>query len=163
MTLLIAVLTAGVCSVLLSGCRQKTEAAKPPAPTQAKAPSQVAAAPQATATAGSKAPISLVAYYPLTKDHQFIIDYLKQIQKKHPKEISLTVYDTQTPEGRRKWMTTGLSCAGVFVNGKTHWEIKRGGKTETADFIKRLDSFWTREDFEAVIKQLLEQAKKQAK
>lgn len=163
MTLFIAVLAAAVCCLLLSGCWRKTAAAKPPAPPQAKAPSEVTAAPRATAPSAAKAPISLEAYYPLNSDHQYIIDYLKEIQKKHPKEISLAVYDMQSPEGRKKWSTTDLGCAGVFVNGKTHWEIKKGGKTESVDFIKRLDDFWPRQDFEAVIKQLLEQAKKQAK
>jgi hypothetical protein len=168
MTTIIAPLAAAACCLFLSGCRQQTQAARPTPTPEARVPAGGGTAAQGQPAvelkpAVGKPVIALVAYYPLTAEHKYIIDYLKGIQKKHPKEISLTVYDMQSPEGRKKWSTTGLGCAGVFVNGKTHWEIKRGGKTETVDFIKRLDDFWPRQDFEAVIKQLLDQAKKQAK
>jgi len=46
----------------------------------------------------------------------------------------------------------------VFVNGSTRHKIDRDGETETVDFIKRLDVFWTREDFETVVNKLLEEA-----
>jgi hypothetical protein len=51
----------------------------------------------------------------------------------------------------------------VFVNGKTSHEIKRNGKTETVNFIKRMGSFWTEEDMEAVIAQLLGRPQETAK
>jgi hypothetical protein len=155
-------IAAASCSLFVAGCRHKTQAAAPAPTPEASAPAQAPPAVDIRATA-PKPVITLVAYYPLTKEHAYIIDYLKAVQKQHPKEISLTVYDMQSPEGRQKWSTTGLGCAGVFVNGKTHWEVKRAGKTESVDFIKRLDDFWPRQDFEAVIRQLLDEAQKQGK
>jgi ABC-type glycerol-3-phosphate transport system substrate-binding protein len=148
-----------VCGVIIAGCSRtstsqpsklatpRTQAGQPT--TQAPQPKDMAAEPA----------VKIEAYYPVNAGHQFIIDYLKGIEKKYPGQVKLEVYDTQSPEGRKKWSSTGLSCSGVFVNGSTHHEITRNGKTETVDFLKRMDDFWTRDDFEAVVKQLLEKAK----
>jgi len=103
--------------------------------------------------------VTIEAYYPLNPSHQYIADYLQEFEKKHPGEVTVQIHNMQSPEGRKKWTTTGLDCAGVFVNGKTRHEITRNGETETVDFIKRMDSFWTREDFETVVKRLLEKSK----
>jgi ABC-type glycerol-3-phosphate transport system substrate-binding protein len=102
-----------------------------------------------------KTSVEVVAYYPFNEDHQFIADYLEEFAAAHPGEVELEVVDFRTPEGRERWMTTGLGCAGVFIDGKTSHEITRGGKTETVNFIKRMNVFWTPEDFEAVVYQLL--------
>jgi ABC-type glycerol-3-phosphate transport system substrate-binding protein len=101
--------------------------------------------------------VSIVAYYPLTADHQFIADYLKSLETKpeFQGKITVEINDMQSSEGREKWKTTGLGCAGVFINGKTRWEGLRDGQKETVDFIKRMDSFWYPADFEAVLKQQL--------
>jgi ABC-type glycerol-3-phosphate transport system substrate-binding protein len=126
---------AAVCSMVAAGCKKTA------------------------AKAEEKAPIEIVAFYPLNADHQFIADYLKDMEKQHPGQIELTIYDMQTPEGRQEWQGRGLTCAGVFVNGSTRHEVTRDGKTETVDFIKKMDVFWTRADFEAVVSKLLEEAK----
>lgn len=107
-----------------------------------------------------KAVVTVRAFYPLNQGHKFIADYLEEFAKAHPGEVHLEIYDTQTPEGRDEWMKTGLDCSGVFINGKTKWEVKKGGKTETVDFIKRMDVFWTRQDFETVVNDLIAKAKK---
>jgi ABC-type glycerol-3-phosphate transport system substrate-binding protein len=151
---LIAVL---VCGVIIAGCSRTSPGAKTtPPPTQTGQATTLPTKP--TDTAGQPA-VKIEAYYPVNAGHQFIIDYLKEIEKKYPGQVKLDVYDTQTPEGRKKWSATGLSCSGVFVNGSTHHEITKNGKTEAVDFLKRMDDFWTREDFETVVKQLLEKAK----
>lgn len=101
-------------------------------------------------------PVVIEAYYPLNPGHQFIADYLYAIGEANPETVRVTVYDIQSPDGRKKWMTTGLSCAGVFVNGSTEHEIKRGDETETVRFLYRMDVNWTREDLLAVIQQELD-------
>jgi len=134
-----------------AGCRQK--AAKPAA--EETAPAQQ---PEAT---GPPVAVEIVAYYPLNPDHQYIVDYLREFEDKYPGEVRVTVHDMQTPEGRERWRESGLGCAGVFVNGSTRHELKRDGETATGDFIKRMAVFWLREDFEAVVEDLLKQDKPQ--
>ena len=131
-------------------------------------PAFAAAKGKPAETPGAKAkvkpPVLAQAYFPVNSQHKFIKDYLEKYAKAHPKEASLEFYDTQTPGGRKLWMKTGLTCAGLFINGKTKWAIKRaGGKTETVEFLKRMDIYWTRDDFEAVVKQIVAQSKKQRK
>lgn len=101
--------------------------------------------------------VSIVAYYPLNADHQYIADYLKSLEANPEFKGKITVEfnDMQSSEGREKWKTTGLGCAGVFINGKTRYEGLRNGKKETVDFIKRMGPFWDKADFEAVLKQQL--------
>jgi len=121
--------------VLAAGCGQK-----------AKAKTAVAEVPA----------VVIKAYYPFNESHQFIADYLKQVEKLNPGNVQVTLYDMQTPEGRKAWSTSGLTCAGVFVNGSTRHEIDRGeGKTETVDFLQRMDVFWAKDDFETVLTQIL--------
>lgn len=101
-------------------------------------------------------PVVIEAYYPLNEAHQFIADYLYAIEKANPETVKVEVYDVQSPEGRKKWMTTGLSCAGVFVNGSTEHQIKRGDETETVNLLKRMDVTWTRDDLLAVVQKELD-------
>ncbi len=123
-----------------TGCRTVPE---PPA----TAP-EVAAEPEM--------PVVIVAYYPGNEGHRYIFDYLAEVASAHPGQVSLEVVDMATPEGREKWQETGLSCAGVFVNGDTRQYITNAdGDTRTVDFLKRMDVFWTRDDFETVVNDLL--------
>jgi hypothetical protein len=62
----------------------------------------------------------------------------------------------QSPEGMKQWQSSGLDCAGVLINGKTKHDIRRGDKTESVDFVKRMGVDWKQEDFEALVKQLSE-------
>lgn len=105
---------------------------------------------------GSEFPVVIEAYYPLNESHQFIADYLLAIGEANPDTVKVTVYDMQSPDGRRKWMTSGLDCAGVFINGSTEHQIKRGDETETVHLLKRMDVTWTRGDLLAVIQQELD-------
>lgn len=108
----------------------------------------------------SEAPVVIEAYYPMNESHTFIADYLKSVEAANPGKVKVTVYDMQTEEGRKKWASTGLGCAGVFVNGKTSYELTTNGKKETVAFLQRMDVTWTHQDFETVVKQILEKAGK---
>jgi ABC-type glycerol-3-phosphate transport system substrate-binding protein len=139
--------------LVVAGCGAKEKASGQPV---ANAPAQTAPEEPQPTSAAAPVAVDIVAYYPFNESHQFIADYLKQVEKLNPGNVRVTLYDMQTPEGRKKWSTSGLSCAGVFVNGSTRQEIDRGGgKTETVDFLQRMDVFWAKDDFETVLKQIL--------
>ena len=109
-----------------------------------------------------EAPIKVEAYYPLNEDHQFIVDYLRLFAEARPEQVSVVIYDMQSTIGRERWSATGLTCAGLIINGKTTYEITTEEGPQTVSFIKRPGAFWTEEDFEAVIDQLLEEGGKAA-
>ncbi len=150
--MMIAVLA---CGVVIAGCTRGAVPSQPGRPRLEQPKPQVEGAKPTAAEPAVK----IEAYYPFTPEHQYIIDYLKEFAKKHQGEVKVDIYDMQSPEGRKKWSSTNLGCAGVFVNGSTRHQITRNGKTETVDFLKRMDDFWTRDDFETVVKQLIEKAK----
>lgn len=163
--LMLVVLALFVATVI-AGYSASTTSSRPGAPmviSLAGTPAEAATAtPPPVQKAGDpKAPVKLVAFYPLNKDHKPIADYVLTLPKKFgEKKVYAEVYDMQSPEGQKKWSTSGLSCAGVFVNGKTHWEVMRGKKKESVDFIKRMGSFWSSADLEAVVKSQLTDPKK---
>jgi hypothetical protein len=102
-------------------------------------------------------PVLVQAFYPLNSDHKYIADYVLSLNKQYPCKVKAEVYDIQNPEDQELWKKTGLGCAGVFINGRTRHTIDRpGGKKETIDFIKRMDSFWSKADFETVLKAEME-------
>lgn len=99
-------------------------------------------------------PVLVQAFYPVNAGHKYIVDYLQKVEKENPGKMKLEVYDMQDPAGKDMWERTGLGCAGVFVNGRTRHTITRpNGKKESIDFIKRMDSWWSKEDFQTVLKQ----------
>ncbi len=144
----------GCCLLVMGGCKGAAPATTPTAATPpSPQPSEPAAEP-----AKPKTTVMIEAYYPLNESHKFIADYLKEMEKANPGQVTVTVYDMQSEEGRKKWAASGLSCAGIFVNGSTHHEITKDGKTEGVDFLQRMDVFFAHEDFETVVKAILEKA-----
>jgi len=141
------------CCLAVAGCGsggEETKAAGPAAGGQETSEARSAARPNV--------PVVIEAYYPLNSSHQFIADYLKSVEAANPGKVSLVLYDMQSAEGREKWSKSGLSCAGVFVNGSTRHEIDRDGTPETVDFLQRMDVFWSKDDFETVLAQEMEKA-----
>jgi hypothetical protein len=107
----------------------------------------------------AKVPVVIQAYYPLNANHKYIAEYLTKFAKSHPKEVSIEIIDFQTSEGRKRWEKSGLTCAGLIINGKTTWDVKRGKRVDTIAFEKKMDVFWGRDDFEALVKQLVAKSK----
>ena len=68
-------------SLAAAGCRRG--AVKPAA--EETAPTQ-----QSEAT-GPPVAVEIVAYYPLNPDHQYIVDYLREFEKKYPGQVRVTV------------------------------------------------------------------------
>jgi hypothetical protein len=87
----------------------------------------------------------------------YIIKYVKSLPARFPGKVAVETYDMQDSKGRKLWSKTGLGCAGVFVNGRTrHTIVRANGKSDTVDFIKRMDDWWSKKDFELVLKTELE-------
>lgn len=105
--------------------------------------------------AAAKGPVLIQAYYPLNSQHKYIADYLKQFAKAKGNKVKLEVYDTQTSDGRKAWTKTGLTCAGIFINGHTKWDTRTGKKVNSVDFIKKMDVFWQKKEFETVVNGLI--------
>jgi len=109
-------------------------------------------------TAGNpEALIEVEAFYPLNDSHRFIADYLLDFAEAHPDQVSVVIHDMESTNGRQLWQTAGLDCAGVFINGKTEHEIEGEDGAYTVNFIKRMGTFWTEDDFEALVRQLLKE------
>jgi len=142
------------CCLTFAGCRGAPESADQTGPVP-----EPVAQPEAEAEAG--AIVTIEAYYPLNEEHQYIADYLQDLEDRYQGKVSVQIWDTATTEGRKKWMGSGLTCMGVFVNGKTTHEITRDGQQEKVSFLKRMDVFWDREDLESVVKQLLDEEAKE--
>jgi len=137
---------------LFVGCGQQGQTGQPPSATPER-PSKSPAAPLTSGATGEDVPVVIEAYYPLNEGHKFIADYLLGVGKANPETIRVTVYDMQTQVGREHWANSGLSCAGVFVNGSTRHELQGEGGPEVVNFLQRMDVFWNHEDFEAVLAQ----------
>lgn len=123
----------------------------------------LASAPAAKPKPKPKVPVVVKAYYPMNPSHQFIADYLTKFAKAHPSEVDIEIIDYQKTAGRKRWEKSGLSCAGLIINGKSTWDIKRGKRVDRVAFEKKMDVFWGRDDFELLVKQLVTESKAKAK
>lgn len=101
------------------------------------------------------AKVKIDAYYPFNEEHKFVGDYLKTFEKKYPAKVSVRLIDFRTSDGYDEWRKTGLSCGGVIINGKSEFEIDTPEGKKTIRFLRRLDAFWSRQDFENVLQEEL--------
>jgi len=152
--LIAVLLVAAVVAAVGAGCGKRGETASAKA-----APAEDQPAGGIERVGSPNAPVQIRAYYPLNSDHKFIADYLKTLPDKYGGKVSVEIFDMQTNAGRKAWQETGLSCAALFVNGSSRYQVERDGKTQTVDFIKRMGIYWTEEDLEAVIHNILAKGK----
>jgi len=155
--LLYVLLAAFVLTAVVAGCSSTSASPKaPPPPPKAKPKIQLK---DVTKVGDPKAPVKVVAYFPLTGEHVPVAEYLTTLPEKFGGKVYVEVYDMQSEKGREKWGTTGLQCAGVFINGKINWDVTRAGKPAKISFVKRPPVLWTYEDLEALIKSQLKDPK----
>lgn len=99
--------------------------------------------------------ISIEAYYPFKREGFFIADYLEALAQQHPGTIKFTYACYGDDDGYEKWRRTGLECGGVFINGRNKFQVVVEGKSQEVLFIKRMGVYWTKEQFEAALGQVM--------
>jgi hypothetical protein len=143
--------TFGLALMLGWGCSRDEEK-----PDQAVAPQ---AAPEAMQYCDFKggpedALVKVVAYYP--GRHEDTLAAVKGLLEAFPEKVSVEIVDWRHPEGLRRRDETGMSCAGVMINGKNVFELQIDGKTTNVMFIRGLNGEWTAAELHAAVKQQLE-------
>ncbi|MDP2910896.1 MAG: molybdate ABC transporter substrate-binding protein [Candidatus Omnitrophota bacterium] len=106
---------------------------------------------------GERVKVTIEAYYPFNEEHKSVGDYLKTFEKKYPGKISVRLIDFRASDGYDEWRKTGLSCGGIIINGKSEFDIDTPDGKKTIRFLRRVDTFWSREDFEKVINSIMNQ------
>ena len=143
-----------VLTLLVGGC-PKREAA-PPDPTRAAPPVASQPAPGASEFCDFKggpdtAAVKVVAYYP--GRHEDTIAAVKRLLAAFPEDASVEVVDWRRPEGLKRRDASGLTCAGVTINGKNAFDVELQGKMAKVLFVRAIDGEWTEEDLIAAVKQ----------
>lgn len=149
----------GALLVLLgAGCPQR-ESAPPPAGTK---PAQVTLPGMAEMEfcdfkgGVDNAKAKVVAYYP--GRHEDTIAAVKRLLEAFPQDASVEVVDWRRPEGLKRRDGSGLTCAGVTINGKNAFDLEMQGKKAKVLFVRGIDGEWTEEDLIAAVKQELANA-----
>jgi hypothetical protein len=99
--------------------------------------------------------ILIEAYYPFEREGFFIADYLEALAQRHPGKVQFVYTCYGTDEGYEKWRQTGLECGGVFINGQNEFDLVVDGKPKRVRFIKRMTVYWSEEEFEAALAQVM--------
>ncbi len=146
----------GALLVLLgTGC-PKRESAAPPARTE---PAQVTLPGMAGMEfcdfkgGVDNAKVKVVAYYP--GRHEDTIAAVKRLLEAFPQDANVEVVDWRRPEGLKRRDGSGLTCAGVTINGKNAFDLELQGKKAKVLFVRGIDGEWTEEDLIAAVKQEL--------
>jgi hypothetical protein len=148
-------------ALLGPGC-SKREAAPPPAkpaPAAAAAASQPAAPTTDTCDfkgGPDNAKVKVVAFYP--GRHEDTIAAVKRLLETFPQEASVEVVDWRQPAGLKRRDASGMTCAGVTINGKNAFDLEIQGKKAKVLFVRAIDGEWTEEDLNAAVKQELAKA-----
>ncbi|HIE50706.1 MAG TPA: hypothetical protein EYP85_03015 [Armatimonadetes bacterium] len=101
--------------------------------------------------------ILIEAYYPFRRQGFFIADYLEALAQRYPGKVKFVYICYGTDEGYEKWRQRGLECGGVFINGRNNFEVVVNGKWQQVRFVKRMGVYWTAEQFEAALVQVMKE------
>ncbi|MDX9978860.1 MAG: hypothetical protein RBU25_02320 [Lentisphaeria bacterium] len=105
------------------------------------------------------APVKVEAFYP--GRHEDTLEAVKGLLQAFPGQVAVEIVDWRHAEGLGRRDATGLTCAGVMINGKNLFELEIDGKTTKVMFIRGLDGEWTAAELHAAVKQQLEAVAKQ--
>lgn len=146
-----------VSSVLCIGCSQRP-AEKPSAPAPRPLPSPSVAKPSVPPTfsmGNPKAKAHLEAFYPLDKNHAWVMDWLHQAGDEYGDQLFVRAYDITTAPGIEEWHKRGLKCGGLLINDKSCFDV---GKKQVHFLRNPGHDSWTKEQFFAVLHHEVEQA-----
>ena len=151
---LLSCLAAGAVLTALAGCGKPEGTASAPA----AAPGQGAPAADGMVLCNFKggadtALVTVEAYYP--GGHGDTLAAVKSLLQTFPDKVKVEIVDWRTPEGINRRNATGLTCAGVVINGKNAFDLTVDGKPNKVLFIRGIDGEWTKPDLEAAVKQEL--------
>ena len=149
-------LLAGLVTLAVPTCR------KPPAPNPGEEPPST---PSATVRQADDAlidykdgpedaKVKIVAYFP--GYHEDTLAAVKAMRSLAPAQVQVEVVDWRSEAGLRRLRATGLSFAGITINGKSAFELNVDGQRRRVLFVRGIGGEWTRADLEAAVRQELE-------
>jgi len=134
-------LAASACLVMnLSGC------SKPPPKEQASP--EPRPVPPVFSMGQPNAKVRIDAFYPLDKEHAWVLDWLHEAGRNYGEKVNIRAYDIGTEPGRREWHRRGMLCGGLLVNDKSCFTV--GGRKITL-LRDPNTAGWTREHFVTVL------------
>jgi hypothetical protein len=104
------------------------------------------------------AAVKVVAFYP--GRHEDTLAAVKRLLETFPKDVNVEIVDWRRPEGLKRRDESGLTCAGVTINGKNAFDLEVDGKTAKVLFVRGIDGEWTEADLVATVKQEVTRAAK---
>ncbi|HJN18730.1 MAG TPA: substrate-binding domain-containing protein [Armatimonadota bacterium] len=99
----------------------------------------------------SDADVYILAFYPDNDAHAEVRGVIRSHEDEHPDRVEVEIHDFRDPEndpvGSQMWKRSGLTCAGIMVNGKNG--IARGDREVL--FQRKMGAQWTQDDLTAAV------------
>jgi len=99
------------------------------------------------------AKVKVEAYYP--GRHEDTLAAVKDLLTEFPDKVQIEIVDWRTEEGLKRRDATGLTCAGVMINGRNAFELEVDGTKSKVLFVRGIDGEWTKADLQAAVRQEL--------
>ncbi len=100
--------------------------------------------------------VTIKAYLHLGTCGEEVTDLLDGLVKEYKGRVSVEYIDFGTEEGLKRTIEDGLTCQGLFINGKQTYTIKDSkGKQREVTFSHPLNDQYTADDLKSLVKQLL--------
>ncbi len=106
--------------------------------------------------------VILQAYYPFNEKHQYIADFVLSLSKKYGDSVKVEIIDfrdTSPGGGYDKWRATGLTCAGIFLNGEYSVDVEIDGEVKNIRLLRKPGTGWEKHELEAAVVQALAETK----
>lgn len=160
---LLVALAAGAVVMLAAGCGRMVMPGKqfrePVARTSSTKPVQSPLPEKPILEAGDEhAKVRVVAFFPIDKDHQRLVDLVMGLAKAYPGKVYVRYVDYRTPEGAQVFANAQMTTRGVLINSKNEITIRAKPRPYTVDFAQDMGRYWTAEDLERAVAQEVEAA-----
>lgn len=106
----------------------------------------------------SDAKVRVVAFFPIDKAHQKLMDLLKGLAQRYPGKVYAKYVDYRTPEGRIIFQRAEMKSPGLMVNSESSVMIEAKPYSYQVDFVQEMGRFWTGEDLEKAVAQAVARA-----
>jgi len=108
----------------------------------------------------ANAKVRILAFYPMDKARQPVMDLLKSLAKQYPGKVYVKYMDIRAPEGQAAMSRSGVTTPGLLINGENSVTINAKPNPYTVDFNQDIGVFWTPEYLKAAVAQELAKPKK---
>ncbi len=101
----------------------------------------------------ANAKVRIVAFFPIDREHQPLIDLMKSLVKQYPGKVYIKYIDFRTPQGQEAFQNAKMTVQGLMINTEKEYTIQAKPHPYVVDFSQDMGRYWTADDLKQAVAQ----------